>query len=236
MKHINLSSANLDAILRGEAKRKFDLKVAWHQLKKNITRYLTAVREATVDFLAGYTPLEKYTFALYCLLALAIVSSFWLIYPTFGALLTVEEKVASVRTEIREAKSDLAALESIGKEITTIKSAVKKMQRAIPTAAREEDIVTTIMRLTSQNHLTPPKRIAWSREKETAVESVELRDHFEIYAYNFATSGSYADVEQILRDIAKNVRLLDVRDVRLVPLANGSIELTLTVWAYNLKQ
>lgn len=236
MKHINLSSANLDAILRGETKRKFDPRVAWHQLKKSCTRIFRAWQTTVLDFFAQYTLLQKYTFALYCVLAVSIVVSFWFVYPTFGVLLTVEEKVAGVRTEITTAKADLAALASIGKEITTIKGAVQKMQRAIPTASREEDVVMTIVRLVNKNHLTPPKRIAWTREKDTAVENAELKEHFDIYSYNFTTSGSYADVEQILRDIAKNVRLLDVRDVRLVPLANGSIELTLTLWAYNLKQ
>lgn len=235
MRKIDLSTTNLEAILKGEAKRRLSARAAWHILQKTCRKVSAHAWGKLRAFFGQYTVLQHTTFALFATLLVATITAFIAVLPAFSALLKLESQVADLRSESAATSQELVALASLKTEIASLRQNVAKLHRTVPSSPREEDVVVTLTKLINLHQLATPKRIFWNKEKETAIASLDLTNNFDVYVYTLTTSGTFTDLHDFLRDLTLSARLLDVKSLKLVPLADGSLELSITLWAYNLK-
>ena len=233
MKKIDFSKLDLAKLGETGASRWPSPRVLWHSWHKKYRKQQTAQKAKVDAFFASYTLFDKIRFGIYVLLALSIYTSVLYTYPATVQLFATQKAIATSQANIQVMQADLDALAHIDDDIGRLHNQIAKIDAAIPAEPREEDVITTISALTNKNQLTSPQRIFWSREKPTSIENTAIRNNYDVYAYTFSTVGDWTGVKNIIIDLRKSLRLMDVKNVKIIPLANGLIDLSITFWTYN---
>ena len=247
MKKIELQRTEIEKIKEDGSHKRFSPKLFLNKLKKEYQKRQTkgqeemqARKKAFVGFfvskyktLAAYPPITKYFIVVYILLLFGLYFFFSFTTSALGNLFDLEGKVVAAEENIGILEDNIALLEDSEAIAEKIQKDIYKIDSMAPEKPREEDIVVLLGTLLSQNQLTSPERFTWTEEKETSIETADIYNYYNVYSYNFMTTGPLQNIYAFLSDLRKSVRLIDVKDIKMVPLANGDIELTLLIWTYN---
>ena len=136
---------------------------------------------------------------------------------------------------IETLEHNIALLEDSEEVIEKFKINIDKLDKMAPIKATEEDIVVLLGTLLSRNKLSSPERFSWTKEKETTIETLEIREKYDVYSYSATTMGTSENIWNFMRDLKTSVRLLDIKSIKMAPLANDNIEFNFVIWAYNQK-
>jgi len=72
------------------------------------------------------------------------------------------------------------------------------------------------------------------RESNSMVANADWYSKFEIYNYNFASSGKSEDLYKFMRELRTNMRIIDLKALKVLPAPNGRIQFSINFWAYNM--
>ena len=243
MKKIDFHNIDIHKIVDTGAKKKFSFTIWYNKWKKQYKKKqeeqkekLQARLNSWKKFVASYDRFDKYIFFTYIFLIFVLYFTFAYTYPMFKKMFKVQSSIVTAQENIETLKQNLESLQKADKKIEKIRSDITKIDKMAPDQPIEEDVVVILGSLLAKNFLASPERFSWNKEKGTTIETAEIYENFDVYSYTFATSGSFDNVKNFITDLRRNLRIIDIKDIKMIPLANGDIEFSAMVWVYNKKR
>lgn len=235
MKKIDLKSIDIQKLSDVKVKRKMDLQVMWKRGKQFFEKHWGCYREKFLYFLSQFNFIQRTAFILYVLIFCGIFFTLFFTIPVLTKIFGIQGDIATTKANLIILQSDLSSLKNIDSELKNIRANIVKMGKMVPEKPEEENMIVTIGTLIAGNYLVSPSRISWNQEKENMIDNEEIRDRFDVYSYSFTTQGTYENVQNFISMLRKNLRVIDVKSIKMVPLTDGNIDAAFLVWTYNLR-
>jgi len=249
MKKIDLSNVDLNKIADAELQKRFNIKLQWNKFKKEYRKKQEIQKEKTSELVSSVKSffkskylgakackvISKYFFVIYVLLIFGMYFSFTFTYNSLAHLFKVQSQIITVEQNLESLTSSIDFLSNSSDVQARIRDRVSKMKAMAPEKPKEEDIVFLIGSLLSKHQISSPERFVWAKEKETNIISENINEFYSVNTFTFASVGSFESIQAFLKDLRQNVRVVDLKSIKMVPLADGNIEFTAMVWTYNLK-
>ena len=112
---------------------------------------------------------------------------------------------------------------------------IDKIDKIIPETQKEEEVLFILWNLLSMNKIPSPDKYHWTKLNSNALIDPNLSEGFEVYSYSLNSIWSLEDISNLINDLKTNLRLIDVKQIKMSPLAWWNIKFSVSVWAYNKK-
>lgn len=232
MKKIDFSQIDLE-LLSDWGNRSVSSQVIFNRLLKSLLKYFREFRMNYLAFLEQFSYYDIYNATLYFLLSVAIIFSLHTTSSLITKLYNIEEDIITAKVNTKNLKENIIVLDRTNTQLSEIKKTISLIDKSIPNSPQTEATIFNLGSLLAQNKIPSPSRFFWTKLKPESIADIDIQKNFDVYSYNFASNASMPQITKFIDDLKSNNRLIDIKNLKLSPLANNNIWFSMTVWAYN---
>ena len=173
------------------------------------------------------------------LLAAAIGSFFVYTQPTYQEAKVLKTQEESFNQALANAKQLQAVRGDLTKSFNAFSAQdLEKLNKLLPNSAGNIRFINDLEKIAIQRGLLRPYNVKFATEREeiTRVAREEVQRDYNVFNLEFTTYGNYGDLVDFLKDLEKDLRIVDISSLSFSSVENIQKEFpNFYVYDFNIK-
>ena len=233
MKNIDLRNIDINRFSNSDKETELNLAMLIIKVVKKLKRTTISLSQKFSETVKEYGFYQKFSFWLYSFLLCCGILTTLITIPRLMDVYSFQKGIYTSKENFKILENDLKILEATAWDLKIIEEQIDTIDKALPYNSSEEKIVYTLWVLMAKHQIFPPDKFNWNKEKPSVVQNEIIRDNLSITSFTIDSQGEFKNIKSLVSDIYSSLRIIDIKNIRLTPLASWNIWFSMTVWAYN---
>jgi hypothetical protein len=234
MKKIQLEQVDLSKFSAKNAKTEIQIDIVKKKVKTFFHTFRTFLSSHIQKIKEKYQGVHLFFFFSHTLLFLVTVVSLFFTAPLLKNFYISSQNIAEANIKLSLLQKDMESISRLDESALLLAEQNKKMEKALPVLPNEQDIIMTLGTLLAQHKIPAPASYSWREVPPNMLIAENFSSLYQVFSYSFSSSASLSSLTAFLSDLRLNLRIIDVKSLKMIPQEDGSVRFFVDVWAYSL--
>lgn len=235
MKKIDLRELDVNKMDTNLLPAFLDFRILFKRLLKSYKESRDTSAGRFQEIMSIFTAQEKVQFSFYLILILSTIFSVVLSYYYLSKVHAYRNDLLISSAQTKEVIQNIQDISARNGKISEMEERAAQVNKLFPDSPLEEEIVVDLTYHLQNNQMPVPKQFSWQMVAPLQIENEEIRSLFDVYSYELSSSGTYSQIDNFIKDLRANIRLIDIKKIALAPRIDGKLNFRASLWSYNQK-